>query len=548
MNYFRPKAYLIAAICLSLLMGFTAVSDIFFEIKRGISIFGAVYREISTNYVDEVDPGTLINTGIEAMLETLDPYTVIYDQNRNKDLQILTRGQYGGVGIEVDMRSGEIIVISAIEGTTAFRQGIQSGDIIRSIDGQPTNGLSQDEIQVLLAGSIGSSVVIGIERFGVDEIMEFTLIREQIEVKNLNYAGFLDESKGLAYVSLARFGESAALEIEQALQGLGQEKISSLILDLRNNPGGLLGEAVNLVDLFLPENLEVVRTRGRLDRSNTVYLTDRSPVYGEIKIVVLQNEGSASASEIVAGALQDHDRAVILGERSFGKGLVQIVQQLPFDVSLKITTARYYIPSGRSIQAIQYTHESRNAGRFVPDSLRKPFKTKNGRVVLDGAGIDPDVRLDQEAASPLLAALENRSHFMLFATRYANEHKSYSQNELEKKVLPAFREYLTENAFSYELESEFYLKDLEEVLKGEFLFADAKSGLERIQTALSSYKKNALKQDEAYIKQRLHLELTRRYSGSEDGIIQSLTLDPQVQKALEILENDSAYRQILSPK
>src|SRR6056297_368532 len=339
---------------------FAQQTDIYFLIKKNFSIFSNTYENVALEYVDEVDPEVLMRTGIDAMLETLDPYTVMFNESQNEQSEIMSRGNYAGIGIEAGYRDGEVVVVAPVEGGPADNVGIRAGDVIVAVDGVSTEGLQPEEVNALTSGEVGSEVTLSIRRFGLEQTLDFTITRTRIDVSNISYTGLIGDNEEAGYIRLSQFGVNSAEEIRKAIEELmGQKELSGLVLDLRDNPGGILQEAVAIIDKFVEPGLTVVDIRGRVAEYNQTFSTEE-PVMFDKPVVVLMNGGSASASEVVAGALQDLDRAVIMGEQSFGKGLVQVVKPLPYNTSLKITVSRYYIPSGRSIQAVQYTHQGRN--------------------------------------------------------------------------------------------------------------------------------------------------------------------------------------------
>ena len=529
------------------LAGAATLPDIYFQIKKNFTIFSEVYREVSLNYVDEVNPEKLMRKGINSMLETLDPYTVFIDEAQNQEIDIITRGNYGGVGLEVGFKGDRVVVIAPMEGYSAHRKGIRAGDVIVAVDGVSVEGLSAEEVQNMTLGEPGTMVTITIDRYGVEQELSFELKRERIDVKNVAYHGLVGSQNDIGYILLSRFSQNTAEEIRNAITSLqDRAALSGLILDLRNNPGGLLNEAVSTVDKFVEPGLKVVETRGRLSEHNSAYRTEEPALVGDLPLVVLQNGGSASASEIVAGALQDLDRAVIVGERSFGKGLVQVVRPLSYNTALKITTARYYIPSGRSIQSVTYTHDARNTQINKPDSLRKAFKTRNGRTVYDGEGIAPDIEIQQPKPSLLETALYQNSHFFFFANQYVAGHQTFEVDETTDEVFSQFREYLRDKNFSYETRSEQYLNKIEE----RFASIDMEQGYEQslanLEEAIEQEKEEDFRKQKEELKRILYLELVSRYRGKSGQYKASVRFDPMVEKAADVIYNAGKYDEILA--
>ena len=527
------------------LVGFVRNPDIYFLIKKNFTIFSEVYREVSLHYVDEVNPEQLMRKGIDAMLESLDPYTVLIDEGESQQMEIITRGSYGGVGIDVGFRSDKIVVIAPVEGYPAHNKGIRSGDIIIAVDGVPVKGMSPEEVQNLTTGEPGTSLSLTIERYGIDHPLKFKLKRERIEVKNIAYAGLVGEQRNVGYILLSRFSQNSADEIRNALKELeSRNELEGLILDLRNNPGGLLDEAVKIVDKFIPRGQVVVETRGRLSQHNNSFKTEERPIYPDLPLVVLQNGGSASASEIVSGALQDLDRAVIMGEQSFGKGLVQVMRPLSYNTALKLTTSRYYIPSGRSIQSVTYTHDRNNSAVTKPDSSRKEFKTENGRTVYDGDGIRPDLKVSASGTTLLQTSLMQQDMFFGFANKYAAEHDSLVDEMRSESLFGDFQDYLGDQNFQYDTPPENYLAKIDSSLDGSAGKADAH--IEALEKRFDELKMKDFEQQKDEIQRLLYLELIARYEGRKGQTAASLPYDRLINEAVSVLGDSARYNQILS--
>lgn len=518
-------------------------TDIYFLIKKNFSIFSNAYENVALEYVDEVDPEILMRNGIDAMLETLDPYTVMFNESQNEQAEIMSRGNYAGIGIEAGYRDGEVVVIAPTEGGPAEQVGIRAGDVIVAVDGVSTEGLQPEEVNALTSGEVGSDVTISIERFGLDQTLDFTLTRQRIEVSNISYSGLIGDEENTGYVRLTQFGSNSAEEVRQAMITLTEStELDGLVIDLRDNPGGILQEAVGIIDKFIEPGITVVDIRGRVAEYNQTFAT-REPVMFDKPVVVLMNEGSASASEVVAGALQDLDRALIVGEQSFGKGLVQVVKPLPYNTSLKITVSRYYIPSGRSIQSIQYTHQGRNSAVMNPDSSKREFKTRNGRTVYEGRGIEPDVESGKGDLSILEVALLQKGMYFDFATEYEATHDSFDYDALPDDGFEEFRNYLTENGFDFTTDSEKLLNELSAQLAG---VEGAENQLNGLRTAISQEKEKQFTEDEAEIRRNLYLELVSRYEGQTGRVEAGLKSDPDVLKALEYIANEAEMNKLLS--
>lgn len=518
-------------------------TDIYFLIKKNFSIFSKAYENVALEYVDEVDPEILMRNGIDAMLETLDPYTVMFNESQNEQAEIMSRGNYAGIGIEAGYRDGEVVVVAPTEGGPAEQVGIRAGDVIVAVDGVSTEGMQPEEVNALTSGEAGSDITITIERFGLDQALEFTLTREHIEVTNVSYSGLIGDNSKTGYIRLTQFGNNSGEEIREAMVNLmDNTELDGLVLDLRDNPGGILQEAVKIIDKFIEPGITVVDIRGRASEYNQTFTTSESVMF-EKPVVVLMNGGSASASEVVAGALQDLDRALIIGEQSFGKGLVQIVKPLPYNTSLKITISRYYIPSGRSIQSIQYTHQGRNSVVMDDDSSKRAFKTRNGRTVYEGRGIEPDVESGTDNSSILEIALLQKGMYFDFATEFESQNPDFNYTELPDEVFEDFKAFLEEQKFDYKTDSEKLLAELSEELTG---VEGAESQLNGLQTAITNEKASHFSEDEPSIRRTLFLELVSRYQGQSGRVEAGLKSDPEVLKALEFITNTSEMNKLLS--
>jgi len=538
----------IAAILLVsfLFAAFIRDGDPFFEIKKQLTIFSDVYKEVATQYVDEVPPGLLMESGINAMLEKLDPYTVFIDEGQQQQMEIFSTGGYGGIGLEAGYRGDQIVIIAPMEGYPADRAGLLPGDIILKINDLQTSDLTPEEVQQLTVGDIGSEVTLTIRRPGLETEIDYTLQRERIDVKNVSFAGRFGERKEFAYLQLSRFGQNSAEEVREQLISYNREQpLEGLILDLRNNPGGLLNESVDIVDKFIEPGVTVVETRGRHEAQNNVYATEETPLFEDLPLVVLINNGSASASEIVSGAFQDLDRGVVVGEKSFGKGLVQIVKPLSYNTSIKITVSKYFIPSGRSIQAIDYSgsdYEEQNTAD--EDKYRSVFKTKNGRTVYDGKGIEPDIVISKEKPSILETALMQRNHFFFFVNDYISQNGS---DEFNEGIFDEFIAYLQNQQFDYETEADRHLALLEENLE---LFAgtkEAEEHLNNLEEMLADKKKENISENRDNLYKMLELEWVTRKKGQAERQKLMLENDEAFRRALNLLSNKEEYRTILKP-
>ncbi len=518
-------------------------TDIYFLIKKNFTIFSETYENVALEYVDQVDPEVLMRNGLDAMLETLDPYTVYYNESENEQAEILSRSNYAGIGIEAGYRDGQVVVVAPTEGGPADNMGIRAGDVIISIDGVMTEGLQPEEVQNLTVGEIGSTVVLTIQRFGLDQPLEFEIERKSIEVKNVTYADRIGVNSTIGFIRLSQFGMNSGDEIRDEIMALNADgNMQGLVLDLRDNPGGILQEAVKIIDKFVEPGITVVETRGRIAEYNQSYET-QEPVLFDKPVVILMNGGSASASEVVAGALQDLDRAVILGERSFGKGLVQIVKPMPYNTSLKITISRYYTPSGRSIQSVAYTHKARNASISREEIANRVFKTRNGRQVNEGRGIEPDIEKASETAGLLEVALYQQGSIFDFATQFENENETFDASELSDAIYEDFLRFLQISNFNMNLEEQYLLDELQASI-GEI--EGAGSHIEGLQTAIEIKKQQMFEEHEALIREILFLELVSRYNGQTERTKASLRFDEQLQDALVLMYDTSEMEAILS--
>jgi carboxyl-terminal processing protease len=518
-------------------------TDIYFLIKKNFTIFSETYENVALEYVDEVDPEVLMRNGLDAMLETLDPYTVYYNESQNEQAEILSRSNYAGIGIEAGYRDGQVVVVAPTEGGPADNMGIRAGDVIISIDGVMTEGLQPEEVQNLTVGEIGSTVMLTIQRFGLDQPLEFEIERKSIEVKNVTYADRIGLNNDIGFIRLTQFGMNSGDEIRDELMALNaDDNMQGLVLDLRDNPGGILQEAVKIIDKFVEPGITVVETRGRIAEYNQSYET-QEPVLFDKPVVILMNGGSASASEVVAGALQDLDRAVILGERSFGKGLVQIVKPMPYNTSLKITISRYYTPSGRSIQSVAYTHNARNTSISREEIANRVFKTRNGRPVNEGRGIEPDIEKESETAGLLEVALYQQGSIFDFATQFENGNDTFEATELSDEIYDDFLSFLQISDFNMNLEEQYLLDELQASMQE---IEGAGPHIEGLQTAIEIKKQQMFEEHEALIREILFLELVSRYNGQTERTKASLQFDEQLQDALKLIYDASQMEAILS--
>jgi len=542
--------YIMSFVVIILFSGFFAgKDDIYFEISKNIDLFGNVYKEISLNYVDEIDPEKFMEAGIKGMLGSLDPYTIFIDENKKDDIDLITNGKYGGVGISIGIRADKVTVVEVLEGYSAQRQGLRIGDVLIEAGGVTIGPENVDEISNLVKGDPGTEVNLKVIRNGDKDTLIFNLIREEIIIKNLVYSGFYPGNSNNVYLKLANFSRSAGDEVKRALKNLKEEKeINSIILDLRGNPGGLLDVAVDIVDKFIDKGQLIVSTKGRDIDSKKEYFGVQEPMIGNAKLVVLINEGSASASEIVAGAIQDHDRGVILGTKSFGKGLVQTITPLNFNTSIKITTARYYTPSGRCIQKIDY---SKDNDIFVNvDSVTStPFSTDNKRLVYGAGGITPDTTVNFRNDGGITADLLAKGFMFKFADYYYYKNLDDKFSSLKnEKIFSEFEDFLRLNNYVYTSDAEKQLASLITDAQKKHLNENIIADLERAKNHFEGNISIDLKLYKNEILREIKSELASRYIGIEGKIEELLKHDDQYQTALIVADNDLIYNGLLNNK
>lgn len=543
----RPIVFgFIALLLLAGTLAFQIKNDRLFAIAKSIDIFATLIRELDTYYVDQIDPEKLLTVGVEAMLEELDPYTEYIPEEDSDDFRLLTTGEYAGVGALIGNRGEGNIVLMPYTGFPAQNAGIRIGDLLLKVDSVAVQKKSTSEVSELLKGPANTGVTVTVKRG--EDTLKFSLNRKKISLKNVPFYGKLDEKTG--YIKLSDFTTNASLEVRNALVSLKAQGATQLVLDLRDNPGGLINEAVEIVNLFIPKGKEVVKTIGKLQQVNYTYKTTKTPVDKEIGVIVLINERSASAAEIVAGALQDYDRAVLIGQKSFGKGLVQTTLPLSFNAQIKVTTAKYYIPSGRCIQAIDYakSREDGSAGT-VPDSLRKAFKTANGRVVLDGAGIEPDEKVREKSYAPISYTLVAGNHVFDYATAFFYKNPSIgspSAFQVSEEVYADFKKFLVGKEYDYTTYAEKSVQDMEKFLAKEPYFDEVKEQLEQIKSKVNHSKENDLDTHQKEIKRILGEEIVSRYYFQEGMIEASLQGDPVIELAKEYFASPARIKSTLS--
>ncbi len=526
----------------------TAFIDSYFEVSKNLDIFINLFKEVNIRYVDPTKPGELMKTAIDGMLKSLDPYTVYIPESKIEDYRFMTTGQYGGIGSLISRRDNYIIVSEPYEGYPAQKAGLLAGDVILEVNGVSAEGKSTEEISRMLKGEPGTELTLKIKRG--EEIKEFTLTREKIKIDDVPYFGKIDEETG--YVKLTSFTETAADQVKDAFRKMKEEGIKKIVFDLRDNGGGLLNQAIEIVNIFVEKGQEVVRTKGKQSQWDKIYYTKNTPLDTEIPLVVLINENSASASEIVSGTMQDLDRGVLVGRKSYGKGLVQQTIPLSYNAQLKITVAKYYTPSGRCIQKLDYSHKD-ESGRAteIPDSLIQVFYTKNGREVRDGEGITPDIEVTPEESHEILLVLMSNYKIFDFATKYRLEHDSIPAPEefhLTNEEYEQFVDFVySGDSLEYEIESERVIKDLEKVLELEE-FEGLEKDIEAIKTKIDSLKRQDIYRYRKEVQEVLENEIVSRYYYQKGRIRHALTNDPDIKQSLEILNDSVMYHNILTGK
>jgi carboxyl-terminal processing protease len=526
--------------------GFLAIQETRdFRMAKNLDIFFSLFRELNTFYVDQIDPDKVIKAGIDNMLKTLDPYTVYFPESEADDFAILTTGKYGGIGSLV-RNSGDYVVISEVyKGFPADKAGIKPGDLLKKVDGVSLKGLPTDKVSERLKGNPGTDINVTIDRNGKET--DYPLKREKIIMPPVPYFGMLDSKTG--YIRFTSFTQNCIDDVKTALTSLKNSNAQQIILDLRGNPGGLLTEAVEIVNLFTAQGTEVVSTKGKVKQFDEDFKTTKQPVDEKIPLAIIINRGSASASEIVAGAIQDLDRGVIVGQRSYGKGLVQITRPLSYNTQLKVTTAKYYIPSGRCIQARDFSHPNEDGSvGIIPDSLISEFKTKNGRIVKDGGGITPDVEISPDPLSQISSELFLRNYIFDFATKYYWAHpdiKSPEQFAFTDKDYDDFKDYLLDRKFSYKTSTEESLNELITNAKKEKYYDIHKDLFNDLEKDIAHNLEQDLKMFRPEITDLIEDEIISRYFYESGAIEWTIRKDDQILKAKDVLNNKEEYSSIL---
>ena len=521
-----------------------------FEISKSIDIYNNVLRYLNMNYVDEINPAELNETAINAMLKELDPYTVFIPESEIEDVRLLTMGEYGGIGAIIQYYDDNVHISEPYENFPAHKAGLLPGDAILEINGVNTEKKTVSEVSELLKGQPGSQLTLKIRREGEKNIITKTLTREKIKIDNIPYYTVLDG--GIAYIILNQFTKDAAKELKEAfLKMKSENELKGVVIDLRGNGGGLLNEAIDIVNIFVPKNKLVVYTQGKTPDQNRNYYTKYEAEDTEIPLAILVNESSASASEIVSGSIQDFDRGVIVGQRTFGKGLVQNILPMAYNTQMKVTVSKYYIPSKRCIQEIDYSKKTKNDTLAKNDTLGPEFKTANGRIVYEGHGIQPDVKIEPEMLSTVTAHLYAQNIIFKYANKFYREHKSIAspeEFEISDDIYDDFVKFVEEQDFSYVSESEKDFDELVETAKTEGYYDNIKEQLDILEEELRSHKDNDLINNKEEISEILKMEIVGRYYFQKGKIISSLKDDPELNRAVEILldsNGENEYENIL---
>lgn len=538
---------LVAAVVMS--FAFTQTNR-YFEIAKSLDIFATLFKEVNAYYVDDVEPKKLVRTGINSMLESLDPYTDYIPEEELENFRVLTTGQYAGIGALISVINDKTVITHPYKNFPAHTAGVRVGDEIIAINGKNMKGKPTQEITTYLKGQAKTEVELKVRRAGAGDLT-FKIKREKITISNITYYGMVGTSD-VGYIKLDEFTPGAAKEVNEAVQKLKSQGAKKLILDLRDNLGGLMHEGINIVNLFIPKNLEVVSTKGKVAEWNKTYSTLNNPLDTEIPIAVLVSESSASAAEIVSGSLQDYDRAVLIGKKTFGKGLVQTTRQLPYGSEVKITVAKYYIPSGRCIQALDYAHRNDDGSvNKTVDSLRAEFKTKGGRKVLDGNGIDPDVPMDDQYLSTVTSSLIQEGFIFDYASKYCGENPikaDFKPFKLSDAEYTKFTEWLKTQKFSYTSDLETETNALIKTAKQERYYAEMESQLNDLKKRIDTNKATDLVRFKTEISEALEQQIAFHYALTDGEAVVSLPRDKTVAEAIKVLNDSQRYKKILSTK
>ncbi len=541
----RIKVAILSVIMVVGVAGITIENDKLFEISKNLEIFISVYKELNTNFADELDPSTLMRTAIDAMTHSLDPYTNFVSESQVESYWINEDDKYQGIGARVGLVQKKLMVLEAYQGGPALTAGIKSGDEIISVNGINIEGKKLEEVNAILRGIPGTDIKLSIKKNGSELAEDINVKRGEVNIPNVPYSGFVAD--GVGYISLTTFTQNAGSNISKALRELKTKNpnMSGIILDLRQNGGGLLHEAVNICNIFIPNGEIVVTTKSKVKERDQTYKTLSQPGDLEIPLAILIDKRSASASEIVSGVMQDLDRAVLIGQRSFGKGLVQNTKELPYNARLKITTSKYYIPSGRCIQGVEYEN---GEPKDIPDSQRSKFKTRNGRTVMDGGGVTPDVKLPARKVSAVTQALIDQHIIFDYVNNFCQYKEKIDTIGVFKFTdFAGFAEYLKKRNFQYETETEKYLNKAKESMD-ETSDKTINDDIAKLKQKISAAKSDELQASKMQITEEIEKEIVSRYYYQKGKVQLTLDKDPEVKEAISILKDSNRYKKILAIK
>lgn len=547
-KHIMMRKYTLVIVLATLFFGTAAITvnnDKYFEIIKNIEIFTNIFKEINTHYVDEVDPSALMKIGIDAMLETLDPYTNYVSESQIENYRISAEGRYSGIGAISKEIDGLVTISEVLEGGAAEQGGLKVGDQLMKINSRSVEGRSNDDVAKFMRGAQGAEISLSVKRPGTTVPVDLTLNRAQVNIPNVPYTGMVSDDVG--YISLTTFTQNAGKNIAKALRDLKKkDELKGVILDLRSNGGGLLSEAINICNIFTPIGQEVVFTKGKVIDRDQSYKTRNPPIDLDIPLTVLINKTSASASEIVSGVIQDLDRGVIIGQRSYGKGLVQNTRRLGYNSSVKITTSKYYIPSGRCIQSVEYED---GEPKDIPDEKRAKFKTKNGRTVLDGGGVTPDIKIKEPAQPDVLKALRKQNMIFKYVTEYALKHDSIAAAKYFKYTdYSEFKSFLAKNNFKFDLQGETALEAMKEKALENLSNPQIDASIVALEKNLKAAKEDDLDEFEALISKEIEKDIVVRYHYQSGRIKQGLENDVEIKEAISVIRDKDRYAKILSGK
>ncbi len=545
MKFFTKKFTILAIVLIGAFASynFVADNDKFFEISKNIEIFANLYKELNTYYVDEVDPASLMRIGLDAMLESLDPYTNYISESEIEGYRYMTEGKYNGIGAMIKSSGDNIMIAEPYEGSPADKAGLKAGDVIIAVDGKITAGKKREDVNEILKGYPGTEVVLTIQRPGESKDKKITLTRDEVKVPNVPYSGMVSDEVG--YVALTTFTRNAGKNVADALSNLKKENPSmkGIIFDLRGNGGGLLTEAVNVSNVFVPKGEMIVSTLGKVKEWDRSFKTLNAPVDEEIQLAVLIDKNSASASEIVSGVLQDLDRGVLIGQRSYGKGLVQNTRDVGYNSKVKLTTAKYYIPSGRCIQGVSYKD---GEPVDIPDEKRTAFKTRNGRKVLDGGGVKPDINLDKNWDDSVIKGLLDKDMIFNFATQYVLKNPTAASiDDVNFTDYDSFLSFLNREKFVYQTKSEKELKQLKKTAKAEKIEDKLNIDFKSIEDKIAAVKKAELTSYKEDILNLIEKEIAGRYFYQKGKLQMGLKNDKEIKEAVKLFDNPTKYKQLL---